>query len=228
MGCARPQTWSTVRSFLPTIPEKSASAEKMFPSPRAWRTGLRSWVDSIRNLGSRSKVRYRSWNSSAFSNLASSSSRADSTWLRITWLVATDKVFLLCFAHAFAANCICEIPCLSTRWVRSFNIIHELSSIEKKNLGRRYLSRDSNPGLQGEKRERYLCAMPSPFNIICLTRVKLYLWQVGIVFGQNEQHVGLLPEVGQLQDLGIQVGDIDGLQVWKDAGDWSSFKWTSP
>ena len=38
-------------------------------------------------------------------------------------------------SRAFAANCVCKIPCLSTRWVQSFNTVHKLSSIEKKNLG---------------------------------------------------------------------------------------------
>ena len=35
--------------------------------------------------------------------------------------------------------------------------VHELSSREKS-----WLSRDSNPGPLGEKRERYLCAMQTP------------------------------------------------------------------
>ena len=49
-------------------------------------------------------------------------------------------------------------------WVRSFNAVHGLSSIEKKNLGRKYLG----PGLLGEKRKRYLYAIcyapPLPFS----------------------------------------------------------------
>ena len=75
--------------------------------------------------------------------------------------------------------------------------------------------------MQACLKQQILCLLQEKIGlgIKCLTRVKLYLWQVGVVFGQNEKHVGLLPEVGQLQDLGIQVGDIDGLQVWKDARD---------
>ena len=43
----------------------------------------------------------------------------------------------------------------STRWVQPLYTDHELSSTERKNL-----SHDSNPGQLGEKRKRYLCAMP--------------------------------------------------------------------
>ena len=51
------------------------------------------------------------------------------------WLVV--NYFLDYLAEAVIANCIGEIPCLSTRWVRSLNTAHKLSNIEKKkNLSR--------------------------------------------------------------------------------------------
>ena len=51
---------------------------------------------------------------------------------------------------------------LSTGWVRSFNTVHELSSINKKNHGRKCLGWDLNLGLLGEKRKCYFCAMTPP------------------------------------------------------------------
>ena len=51
------------------------------------------------------------------------------------------KFFLCYLVQSLAANFIWEIPFLSTRWVRSFNSVHKLSSIEKKNLCIKYLSR---------------------------------------------------------------------------------------
>ena len=62
-----------------------------------------------------------------------------------------NSFILLSLATAFAKS-LAEV---STIWVQSFNTVQELSSIDKKNLGR-----DSNPGLLGEKRECYLSAMP--------------------------------------------------------------------
>ena len=46
------------------------------------------------------------------------------------------KHYLQNSAQAFTADCICEIPCISTGWVWSLNTVHELSNVEKKNLGR--------------------------------------------------------------------------------------------
>ena len=56
--------------------------------------------------------------------------------------------------------CICEILCMSTRWVRfSVSTVHELSSREEKNS---WLSRDANPWLLGGKQECHLCATEPP------------------------------------------------------------------
>ena len=69
------------------------------------------------------------------------------------------RTFLQHSAQAFTADSFCKIPCISTRLVQSLNTVHELSNIEKK---KSHLNRDSNQGLLGEKRKRYLCAMPPP------------------------------------------------------------------
>ena len=52
-----------------------------------------------------------------------------------------------------------EIPCLSTRWVRSLKTVHKQSNIGKINFAR---SQDLNWGLPGEKPKLYLCDMPPP------------------------------------------------------------------
>ena len=62
-----------------------------------------------------------------------------STWRR--------RTFLLCLTQTFAANSICKIPCLSK---------YQMDLIFQYHQRRKYLSEDSNPGLQVEKRERYL------------------------------------------------------------------------
>ena len=81
--------------------------------------------------------------------------------IRTPWVGIWPGSFLSCLAQAFTTYIICEIPCLSTRWVRSLNIVHGLFSIEKKNLKRNTLeSQDLTPGLLGENCEGYLCAMP--------------------------------------------------------------------
>ena len=71
-------TSSTAKSFLPLIFVRSASLEKMFASPKVCRIGLRSWLDSILNLGILTKVRARVW-SSRFFRAESSANKANST-----------------------------------------------------------------------------------------------------------------------------------------------------
>ena len=58
--------------------------------------------------------------------------------------VSTLIHFLWCSAQAFAANCICKITCISTRWVRF--LFWSWTEQQKKS----WQSRDSNPGLLGE------------------------------------------------------------------------------
>ena len=70
--------------------------------------------------------------------------------------IESKHSFLQYLAHAFTARCICEIPCLSIRWVQFLNTVHELSSNERNITERKSTSRVLNPGLLGEKRERYL------------------------------------------------------------------------
>jgi hypothetical protein len=40
-----------------------------------------------------------------------------------------------------------------------------------------------------------------------------YLREIGAGLRQDEQHVGTLAEVGQLQDLGVQVRDVHALEI---------------
>ena len=54
--------------------------------------------------------------------------------MRVTSFPFGFETFSSCLAQAFTANCICEIPCLSPRWVRSLITIHKLSNNENKNL----------------------------------------------------------------------------------------------
>ena len=56
----------------------------------------------------------------------------------------------------FAANCICKIPWISNRW----DLLNS--------------SRDWNPGLLVEKRERYLCAKQPPFILSSYQDQKLF------------------------------------------------------
>ena len=76
-------------------------------------------------------------------------------------IVWTQIYFLLYLAQAFAADCIFESPCISIRWVRSLLSMNQ--AIEKKSRQ----SRDSNPGLLGEKGKHYLCAMQPPPTFKC-------------------------------------------------------------
>ena len=82
--------------------------------------------------------------------------------IRTPWVGIWPGYFLSYLAHAFTTYSICEITCLSTRWVRSLNIVHGLIRIEKKSLKRNTLeSQDLTPGLLGENCEGYLCAILS-------------------------------------------------------------------
>ena len=64
---------------------------------------------------------------------------------------------LLYFLLRPLLHCICEILCMSTRWVLFLVLtVQKLSSREEKNY---WLSCDSKPGLAGGKQECHLCAM---------------------------------------------------------------------
>ena len=87
-------------------------------------------------------------------------------WAWVLWLTTlTGRPWLLCgffsfdqnffIAEVFVANCICKIHCLSTRWVQSLFTVHKLSSNKRK-----ISSWDSNLGQLGERRKRFLWAMP--------------------------------------------------------------------
>ena len=53
--------------------------------------------------------------------------------LRTTWFGGNNFFEM---SQAYAANCICKnFAEESARWVQSFNTVHKLRSIEKKNLG---------------------------------------------------------------------------------------------
>ena len=83
-------------------------------------------------------------------------SRSDSIiWkLNKSFNIFLDFFFCKHLAQAFAANCICEIPSVSTRSVCSL-----YSPIPKQLRKKSQLSRDWNPGLLGEKTKCFFCAM---------------------------------------------------------------------
>ena len=85
----------------------------------------------------------------------------DSMQIHKSRLIERRYIFLQYLAQAFAADCIFESPCISIRWVRALLSMNQ--AIEKKSRQ----SRDSNPGLLGEKGKHYLCAMqpPPPFKM---------------------------------------------------------------
>ena len=85
------------------------------------------------------EIRLRAWKFNWQSNLRPG-------WL---WHRYCRTFFCSTLAQAFAANCICKTPSISTRW--GLYTVHKPSS-----------SRDSNPGLLGVKRQHYLCAIHDP------------------------------------------------------------------
>ena len=69
------------------------------------------------------------------------------SWMTV--VLVLSHIFFSTLAQAFAANCICKTPSISTRW--GLYTVHKPSS-----------SRDSNPGLLGVKRQHYLYAIRTP------------------------------------------------------------------
>ena len=70
----------------------------------------------------------------------------------------SNKLFVVLVFQDVTTDCISKIPSLPVA-LDGFKLrtVHNLSSNEKI-----YESQDSNPGHLGEKRKRYLCAMPPP------------------------------------------------------------------
>ena len=65
------------------------------------------------------------------------------------------------------------------------------------------LREESNPGQLGEKRERYLCAMPSPLRSLCWCRAVVkpggnYLASTSgeVILGENGRRVTKIGQIG--------------------------------
>ena len=91
---------------------------------------------------------------------ASASRSQDSSLRRKCGSALKNKIYTFVITKLTPLlHCICEILCMSTRWVRILicTVLKLSSIVEKKS----WQSRDLNPGPLDEKRKRYLCAMQS-------------------------------------------------------------------